>query len=416
MRILHCLSQIPGKTGSGVYLQASVREAAANKLEQAVVCGLPAAMDLAETELEIANENIFPVYFDSPELPFSVAGMSDVMPYPSTRFSNFTPLQLEQYETAFGKTLCAAVNKFSPDIIHTHHLWIMTALVNKLFPEIPVVTSVHGTELRQLQLAQQFSRKVIKGVSQVDKVMVLNHDQRRKVISAFNFPAERVVVTGTGYRQDLFCRSFCAKEEIPTIIYAGKLSRAKGVLWLLKAFTKIRQESVLWLTGSGDGLEAEEIKTAAARDQRVKLLGALSQPELAARFQRSHIMVLPSFYEGLPLVLLEALACDCRVVVTDLPGIRELVSEEAITEGLVNCLPLPPLNGPDTLEPEHQQAFLNNLEKALNRQLESVREQQFVCCHNLQKTLAETGWHKVFKRVENIYREVYRKSNLRSIN
>ena len=406
MRILHCLSQIPGKTGSGVYLQAIVREAALNKIEQAVVCGLPATMPLHESKLEIAAENIFAVRFETEALPFPVAGMSDVMPYPSTCFSTFESLRLNQYKATFGKTLSEAVSKFSPDLIHTHHLWIMTALVKKLFPEIPVVTSVHGTELRQLKLAKQLTSKVIKGVSRVDKIMVLNHDQRRQVVKEYDFPAERVVLTGTGYRQDLFCRSICAKEKLPTIIYAGKLSRAKGVPWLLEAFAKLKEESVLWLAGSGGGPEAEAIRTAASGNRKVHLLGALSQTELAARFQRAHILVLPSFFEGLPLVLLEALACDCRVVVTDLPGIRELVSEQALAEGLVSCLPMPPLTGPDTLEIKHEKPFLNNLEKALSEQIKRVKEQQFICCHNLQKTLDQTGWHQVFKRVEKVYNEV----------
>ncbi len=406
MRILHCLSQIPGKTGSGVYLQAIVREASENGLEQAVVCGLPAAMPLTETHLELPDENIFTVRFENPILPFPVAGMSDVMPYPSTRFSSFNKRLLEQYKSAFKKTLSDAVSKFSPDIIHTHHLWIMTALVKELFPEIPVVTSVHGTELRQLQLAKQLSTNIIEGVSKVDRVMVLNHDQRRQVIKEYGFSTAKVTVTGTGYRQDLFCRSFCAKEELATIIYAGKLSRAKGVPWLLKAFTELEEESVLWLAGGGDGPEAEAVRAVASTNDRIHLLGELSQMELAARFQRAHIMVLPSFYEGLPLVLLEALACDCRIVVTDLPGIRELVSEEAVAEGLVSCIPKPPLTGPDTLEKEHEKPFLINLKKALSEQLERVKEQQFICCHSLQKTLDETGWHKVFNRVEKIYKEV----------
>ena len=406
MRILHCLSQIPGKTGSGVYLQAIVREAAENKIEQAVVCGLPAAMSPHESHPEVAAENIFAVRFETETLPFPVAGMSDVMPYPSTCFSTFERLRLKQYETAFGKTLREAVSKFSPDLIHTHHLWVMTALVKELFPEIPVVTSVHGTELRQLKLAKQLAAKVIKGVSRVDKIMVLNHDQRRQVIKEYGFPAERVVVTGTGYRQDLFCRSICAKEKLPTIIYAGKLSRAKGVPWLLEAFAELKEESVLWLAGSGGGPEAEAIRTTASGNRKVHLLGALSQTELAARFQRAHILVLPSFFEGLPLVLLEALACDCRVVVTDLPGIRELVSEQALTEGLVSCLPMPLLNGPDTLDKEHEKPFLNDLEKALSEQIKRVKEQQFICCHNLQKTLDETGWHQVFNRIGRVYNEV----------
>ena len=51
--------------------------------------------------------------------------------------------------------------------------------------------------------------------------------------------------------------------------------------------------------------------------------GQLSQPELAEVARRSTVCVLPSFYEGLPLVLVEALACGCRLVATELPGIVE---------------------------------------------------------------------------------------------
>ena len=401
MRILHCLSQIPGKTGSGVYLQALVREAAAINIEQAVVCGIPETMRVHETNLGLNAGRVFATRFENSSLPFPVAGMSDVMPYRSTRFRD-----IKRYRVAFSKTLIEAVKKFKPDIIHSHHLWIMTALCKELFPTIPLVTSVHGTELRQLELARQLAPAIIKGVRPVDKVMVLNHDQRLKVLDKYSFPPERVVVTGTGYRQDLFCRDYCAKENLPTIIYAGKLSRAKGVLWLIKAFNKLSEKAILWLAGSGDGPEAEEIYALVASNPQIQLLGALSQTELAARFQRAHIMALPSFYEGLPLVLLEALACDCRVVVTDLPGIRELVSEEAVSEGLVSCIPTPPLTGPDTLEIEHEKPFLSNLENALTIQLNRVREQQFNCCHQLKKILSETGWHQVYQRVQMVYNQV----------
>jgi hypothetical protein len=212
MRTLHCLSQIPGKTGSGVYLQAIVREALHSGFEQAVVCGLPQAMPLNATDLAIEPEKIFATRFDCSELPFPVAGMSDVMPYPSTRFSTFDDTRLALYEKAFTRTLQEAVAKFAPDLIHSHHLWIMSARCRKLFPEIPLVISVHGTELRQLELAPQLADKIIKSLRQVDKVMVLNHDQRHKVITTYNFSPEQVVVTGTGYRQDLFCRDYCTKE------------------------------------------------------------------------------------------------------------------------------------------------------------------------------------------------------------
>ncbi len=406
MRILHCLSQIPGKTGSGIYLQAIVREAADKGFKQAVVCGLPETMPVNATDLAIEPDNILVTRFDSPALPFPVTGMSDVMPYPSSLFSSFDKHRLELYKKAFSKTLAAAVNKFSPDLIHSHHLWLLTALCKELFPEIPLVTSVHGTELRQLQLAGHLSNQIIKDVQTIEKALALNHDQRRKIIAAYNLAPKQVTVTGTGYRQDLFCSDFCDKEKTPTIIYAGKLSRAKGVLCLIKTFNTLREKAQLWLAGSGDGPEADEIKTLAATNPQITLLGALTQSELATRFKQAHIMALPSFYEGLPLVLLEALACDCRVIVTDLPGIHELVTEEAVNNGLVNLIPTPPLSGPDILLPENEKTFLLHLEKALLTQLDKVRKQQFICCHSLQTTLKETGWQQVFRRIEMVYNEV----------
>ena len=406
MRILHCLSQIPGKTGSGVYLQSIVREATEDQIEQAIVCGLPQTMAVAETNLAVNCDKIFATRFENDALPFPVAGMSDVMPYPSTRFSTFDKKRLDLYEQAFTKTLRTAVTKFSPDLIHSHHLWILSALSRKIFPEIPLVISVHGTELRQLELAPQLAHKIIKNLKRADKVMVLNHDQRHKVITEYKFAPEQVVVTGTGYRQDLFCRDYCTKETRPTIIYAGKLSRAKGVIWLIKAFNHMNENGELWLAGSGAGPEADEIRSLAAANPRIKLLGALSQIELAERFRQAHIMALPSLYEGLPLVLLEALACDCRVIVTDLPGIRELVTEEAINEGLVSCITKPPLTGPDTLQRKDEKAFIEDIEEALKTQLKRVEEQQIICCHHLQKTMDETGWHNVFQRIRTVYEEV----------
>ena len=405
MRILHCLSQIPGKTGSGVYLQAIVREGARAGHRQAVLCGLPQGMTPAETGLKPDAEKIFPVYFETPHLPFPVAGMSDVMPYTSTRFSSFSKQMLEQYEAAFSETLATAAADFKPDLIHTHHLWLMTGLARRLFPEIPVVTSVHGTELRQLELvSSELRQRVLREVRDVDRILVLNRDQRDRVIEAYGFNPEKVIVAGTGYRRDLFCNTCCQKADTPTIIYAGKLSRAKGVPWLIEAFSRIPGAIRLILAGGGGGPEAEAIRRQAAGDRRIELAGMVSQEKLAELFQSSHIMVLPSFYEGVPLVLLEALACDCRVVACDLPGIRELLGEEGLRDGLVSLVPLPPLEGPDHPKPEAEEPFRRDLARALADQLEAVRYRQFVCSRPLQQIIVSSTWSEVFARIDKIYR------------
>ena len=55
----------------------------------------------------------------------------------------------------------------------------------------------------------------------------------------------------------------------------------------------------------------------------VHFLGKLEQMELAKVYNTCDIFALPSFSEGLPLTVIEALACGDRVVMSDLPGIRE---------------------------------------------------------------------------------------------
>ncbi|MBN2333753.1 MAG: glycosyltransferase family 4 protein [Deltaproteobacteria bacterium] len=408
IKVLHCLSQIPGQTGSGVYLQSLIREGHRRGLEQWVICGLPAETPQAEIE-HLTQQHIFPVLFDSQQLPFPVAGMSDVMPYPSTLFSSFCCDKLTRYEAAFARVVQEVVRRLSPDIIHSHHLWLMTALIRRLFPNIPLVTTSHGTDLRQLQLADHLALRVISGCQEVDKVMALNEEQKKNIIELYGVDNDQVVVTGTGFRDDLFSTDFCTKGSDITLLYAGKLSRAKGVPWLLEAVAEL--DITLKIAGGGGGKEAEEIRRQAQKLRpNVTLLGVLSQEELAEECKKAHIFVLPSFYEGLPLVLLEALACSCRLVVTDLPGIRTMFPEETLDDGLVTLVPMPELMGPDTPNPDHLPRFCNNLKQAIKDQVEKVKKQQTFCCLPLEKTLQNNTWQHIFSRVLSIYQEVLMKN------
>ena len=87
MRILNITAQRPDSTGSGVYLAETVRCQVAAGNEAAVVAGVgPHDEPSLGTSVPC-----FPVRFDTDELPFRIAGMSDVMPYHSTRHRDMTP-------------------------------------------------------------------------------------------------------------------------------------------------------------------------------------------------------------------------------------------------------------------------------------------------------------------------------------
>ncbi len=58
----------------------------------------------------------------------------------------------------------------------------------------------------------------------------------------------------------------------------------------------------------------------------IKMTGRVSQKELASFYRKNDLFILPSFNEGLPLSVIEALACGLHVIMTDLPGVQEWIS------------------------------------------------------------------------------------------
>ena len=125
MNILSITAQKPESTGSGIYLTELVRTFAARGHRQAVVAGI-----YRDDEPQLAEgTEFYPVYFSSGALPFYIAGMSDEMPYKSTRYCDMTDEMAKQFENAFLDVVRRAVEEFKPDLILCHHLYLLTALV-----------------------------------------------------------------------------------------------------------------------------------------------------------------------------------------------------------------------------------------------------------------------------------------------
>jgi glycosyltransferase involved in cell wall biosynthesis len=412
LKILHLLSQQPGKTGSGVALLAMVRCGAQAGYRQRAVIGLPGSEPLPEIK-PLAEEDVFPVRFDRPPVSFPIPGMSDIMPYPSSRFSTFTADMLEGYLQAFAAALASATRDFRPDVIQSNHLWLLTALARVLFPDTPLCAYSHGTELRQLVNAARLAPVVVPACSAVDRVFALHADNRAKIAAAYGIPQARIRVVGAGFRDDLFtadpaCAPAADRDEL-TVAYAGKISAPKGVPWLVEAMRRVRPPAGkrvrLLLAGSAGDAGGEVIRRQAEDLADVVFLGPLPQEKLAQVFQTADVFVLPSFFEGLPLVVIESLACGCRVVMTDLPGLDSWMPAGLSAEGLVERVPLPRLTGPDTPNPEDLPAFVERLAAAISRQLARSAECSRAPAER-DCRLDPLTWQGVFKRMEASWRDL----------
>lgn len=398
MRVLHILSQRPSLTGSGITLDAIVRLAAAEGWEQRVVVGVPWD-DPAPEVGGLAADHIVPLAFGSGRLPFAVPGMSDVMPYRSTIFRAMSHDEIENYRSEWRHHLEAVIRSFEPDIIHSHHVWIVSSLVKDLASNIPVVVQCHATGLRQMTLNPGLAREVRAGCTRNDAFVVLHRGHANQLARILDIAEERIHIVGAGYRDDLFHPRGRDSNRQPTLLYIGKFSAAKGLPWLLDAFESLASRDPdlrLNIAGEGSGDEAESLRERMrAMAPGVVLFGALAQADLAELMRRSTVCVLPSFFEGLPLVLVEALACGCRIVATDLPGVVDELAPRIGTA--IELVELPALAGIDTPDPAELPAFVDRLEAGIRRALEAPQPV------GQEETLSSFTWRAVFERIEHVW-------------
>ena len=135
-----------------------------------------------------------------------------------------------------------------------------------------------------------------------------------------------------GVDPEVFRPSERVENAVPEILCVGRLTSAKGQHILLDAFNIIKEQGHKFrLTFIGDGedrqsLENKVIELSLSDD--VCLTGALGQERVMDYYRKADLFVLPSFAEGVPVVLMEAMAQEIPVISTRITGIPELIEHE----------------------------------------------------------------------------------------
>lgn len=414
MKILHVIAQKPHSTGSGVYLSGMVSGFASMGCRQAVIAGLNTGEILSEKESAAAEGvSFYPLFYRSEQLDFPVLGMSDVMPYESTRYRDLDPRRLENFKKAFRERVRQVLGEFSPDLVLSHHLYLSTALLRELVPEeIPLAGICHETCLRQLQ-SNPLEREWIKGrIAELDLILALHDDQKKRIEEIFGVDPGRVCVAGSGYDSRIFYdRGEKKSAERVEIVYTGKMSRAKGVFSLLSALEKLSSSPErfglaqspplhLSLIGGGNNQECLEIEKSAEKVSfPADCVGRLeTQEEIADIYARSHIFVLPSFFEGLPLVSTEAMACGLEVVMSGIPGVQHWIESVIGSGHRIDFVELPEMETIDTPREEALDDFENRLALAIAGKIRRISQEGPSPCPEVTKL----SWRGLCERIFEI--------------
>ena len=174
--------------------------------------------------------------------------------------------------------------------------------------------------LYRLALGHRNQRVIFQNSNDRNVLAMLTRFQRNKT----------VMITGSGVDLSEYKMADEVETEAPVVVMAARLLRDKGVYEFIKAARILKRRNVrsrFLLVGDPDPGNPSSVNNADLEKWRaegnVEILGF--RGDVATIFAMSHIVVLPSYGEGIPKVLIEAAACGRAVVTTDIPGGREAI-------------------------------------------------------------------------------------------
>jgi glycosyltransferase involved in cell wall biosynthesis len=237
--------------------------------------------------------------------------------------SEFLPQQV-------GHALARIARRFAPDIVHAHFL-IPSGQVAVRLP-FPTVVTAHGSDAYDWAWRRPGLRRAATEAIRRSSKLVAVSDFIRRRVAALSSECHDVTVIHNGADDRIFkpADRFEARRRLKlpddrfVIAFAGRPTHAKGAYDLLEAAARLRHlRPTILLAGP---VPSAELRAAIERlNVDVVELGLLSHPDLAQAISAGDVFCLPSYNEGLPASICEAMLAARPVIATPVGGIPEIV-------------------------------------------------------------------------------------------
>ena len=219
------------------------------------------------------------------------------------------------------------------DIVHAHWLIpqglvaVAARLLSRRAPAL--LCTAHGSDLHGLRgaLFSTLKRVVIR---QSDAVTVVSQAMKNHAVSLGAEPEKISVISMGVDMANTFTPAEHPAHRNNELLFVGRLTAQKGLESLVRALPQVisaRPDTTLTVVGRGPQEEPlRALSEALGVARNVKFLGAVANEKLPELYRRAAVLVFPSATEeGFGLVCVEALACECPVIASDLPAVREIV-------------------------------------------------------------------------------------------
>lgn len=291
-----------------------------------------------------------------------------------------------KYAEALIHTLCAVIyaKKIDADIVHIHAIGpsLMIPFVKLL--GMKAVMTHHGPDYDR-QKWGKISKMILRlgerlGVYYSDNIIVIS-EHIRKMIQQKYPKCKNISLIHNGVK--LTCSSVSEDyinslglESSKYVLAVGRLVEEKGFDLLINAFKKMNCKYKLVIAGDADHEDhySRYLKDLALKNG-VIMTGFIQKDQLAQLYHHCKLFVLPSFHEGLPISLLEAMNCKCDVLVSDIPANLEV--------GLPNY---------DYFKCGSEEELSEKISKKLNMKI-----------HNISYNMKKYDWKEIAIQTKNVY-------------
>jgi starch synthase len=311
------------------------------------------------------------------------------------------------------------------DLVHSHTWYAnLAGHVAKLLYGVPHVVTTHSLEPLRPWKAEQLGGGYAlsswverTAVEAADAVIAVSAGMRRDVLAAYpGVRPHRVHIVHNGidteqYRPDPgtdVLERIGMDPDRPSVTFVGRVTRQKGLPYLLRAARSFPPEAQLvLLAGAPDTPEIAAEVEALVDELHQTREGVLWIPEMLPKREviqiltHSTVFVCPSVYEPMGIVNLEAMACETAVVATATGGIPEVV-EDGVTGLLV------PIDQADdgTGTPLDPDRFVHDLAAAITALLVAPERAAEMGRAGRRRAVEQFSWASIAERTMDVYRSV----------
>jgi len=300
-----------------------------------------------------------------------------------------------------NEALLSYLESLDIKLLHNHTIeqssfkkGIATRIKNEL--KIPAIYTCHSLLAHQLSILEKYN--VLKDANCIlqeeimqnsDKIIMLSNASKKLLEKHYPRYSKKTVVIPNGVSKELF-RKIKHKRKIKNISFAGRLTEEKGVLDLAKAFSNLLKKHDIRLHILGSDFSAtKKIERKMRHDledvkRKVKFHKWKNRKQFNKALRKMDLMILPSYHETFPFVVLEAMAAGIPVICSKIQNLDELF----IKTNLV--YPILPKNA-------------KSIEAAVKYCVNNVSEMNLMAKRAQERIKKEYLWNNIIKEYKKLY-------------